>query len=102
MLELAGDLRFLDEASFQALVVLVQEKLDGHFATDVLSDGTHDGAHAAAGDLAFDLVGGAGLDDLSGSRRRLHFAGLVGHGGTYRRRISWRQGGIIGAGCWSG
>jgi hypothetical protein len=56
MFEPSGDLRFLDETHFLAWIGLVEQILDGHFAADVAIDGAEDGAHAAAGDLAFEQI----------------------------------------------
>ena len=56
MFELAGDLGLFDEAGLHVVVGMVEQKLDGDFAANVLIDGPHDRPHAAARDFAFDLV----------------------------------------------
>ena len=58
VLELAADLRLLDEPADQVgvVAVLVQEDLDGQVAPQVGVAALEDRAHAAAGDLAEELV----------------------------------------------
>ena len=58
MLELAADLRLLDEAADHVgvVAVVVAEDLDGEVAAEVGVAALEDGAHAAAGDLAVDAV----------------------------------------------
>ena len=65
MLELSGDLRFLDEASDEigVIPVPVEQDLDGEVAAQVGVAALEDGTHPAVSDLAQDLVA----------------AGLVGH-----------------------
>ena len=64
MLELAADLRLLDEPPDQLgpVAVLLQEDLHGEVAAQVDVAALEDGAHAAAGDLAEELqpAGGGG------------------------------------------
>ena len=57
MLELAGDLRLLDEPADQLglIAVLLEQDLDGQVAAQVGVAALEDGAHAAPGDLAQDL-----------------------------------------------
>ena len=57
VLELAGDLRLLDEAADQLglVAVLLQEDLDGQVAAQVGVAALEHGPHAAPGDLAQDL-----------------------------------------------
>ena len=54
MLELAADLRLLDEAVDQVgpVAVLLEQDLDGQVAAEVGVAAPEHGAHAAAGDLA--------------------------------------------------
>ena len=58
VLELAADLRLLDEAAgdLRAIEVLLEEDLDGQLAAQLDVAAAEDGAHAAAGDLAGELV----------------------------------------------
>src|SRR5262249_52792972 len=58
--ELAADLRLLDEPADQLglVAVLLQQDLDGQVAAQVGVAALEHGAHAAAGDLAVDLVAG--------------------------------------------
>ena len=75
MLQLAADLRLLDEALDQVgpVAVAVEEDLDGQVAAELGVAALEDGAHAAAGDLAEELVatGRAVEQDVSiGGRRR--------------------------------
>jgi hypothetical protein len=56
VLQLAGDLRLLDEADLLAWVGLVEQVLDGHLAADVAINRAEHGAHAAAGHLACQQV----------------------------------------------
>src|SRR5581483_2732423 len=58
VLQLAADLRLLDEPTEHPRVVAVplQEDLDGQVAAEVLVAALEDGAHAAAGDLAEEVV----------------------------------------------
>ncbi len=71
VLELAGDLGLLDEATdhLGAVAVLLQDDLDGHVAADIDVAALEHDAHAAAGDLAEKLVA-PGV-----SRRRGHVLG---------------------------
>ena len=63
MLELAADLRLLDEAADHVGVVAVvfAEDLQRHVAAEVGVAALEDGAHAAAGDLAVDPVADRGV-----------------------------------------
>ncbi len=75
VLELAADLRLLDEAADEGGVVpvLLQEDLDGEVASEVLVSALEHGAHAAAGDLAEQPEPGVALL----GRRHLGGGGLV-------------------------
>ena len=88
VLELAADLRLLDEAADQVGLVaeVGPQDLDGDIATQVGVSALEDGAHAAAGDLAVDAVadrrvglGCIGTDDrprgLAGRRVAQQHAG---------------------------
>ncbi len=88
VLELAADLRLLDEAADQVGLVteVGPQDLDGDVAAQVGVAALEDGAHAAAGDLAVDTVadrrvgvGGIGTDDrprgLAGRRVAQQHAG---------------------------
>ena len=68
MLELAADLRLLDEAADQLgiVVVLFEQDLDGQVAAQVGVAALEDGAHAAAADLAQELVAAGVLGHLGG------------------------------------
>jgi hypothetical protein len=57
--ELALDLGFFHEARFHGFIVPRggKEHLDGHLASELKILGFDDGAHAAAPDFAFDLIG---------------------------------------------
>ena len=84
VLQLAADLGLLDETPPQLGVVLVrrQQHLDGNVAAQVSIAALEDGAHAAAGDLAGQLITrrqrkrfgrhrrGVGPDDRGGRLRR--------------------------------
>ena len=58
MLELAGDLRLLDEPAdhLGAVAVLLEDDLDGHVAADIDVAALEHDAHAPASDLAEKLV----------------------------------------------
>ena len=64
VLELAGDLRFLDEARFLARVGLIEQVLDGDFPANVAVHGAQNRAHAAAGNFLGDDVALAVLATL--------------------------------------
>ena len=71
MLELAADLRLLDEPVDHLGPVAVprQQDLDGQVAPQVRVAAFEDGPHATAGDLAQELIAaGAGVGDLLGAR----------------------------------
>ena len=77
VLELAADLRLLNEPSDQVAVVaeVLAEDLDRDVAADVGVSASQDGAHAAPGDLAVDPVAGRGLNAAGRpDHRRGHLA----------------------------
>ena len=63
MLELAADLRLLDESAdqFGLVAVLLEQDLDGQVAAQVVVTALEDGTHAAAGDLAQELIAVAAM-----------------------------------------
>ena len=71
VLELAADLRLLDEPADQlgVVAVLLEQDLDRQVAAQVGVTALEDGTHAAAGDLAQELIAVAAVD------RRRHFRG---------------------------
>src|SRR5262245_171855 len=70
VVELPGDLGLLDEAYLLALVALVEEVLDGHLTANVAIDGTENGPHAAAANLALEEVALAAGGALAQKRRQ--------------------------------
>ena len=85
MLELAADLRLLDEPAdhLGVVAVLLQEDLDGQVAAEVGVAALEDDAHAAAGDLAEELVA------TLVARRRRHVLGTWQCGPlTVRRAVA--------------
>ena len=68
VLELAADLRFLDEPSDHVGVVaeILPEHLEGDVAAQVGVAALEHGAHAAAGDLAVDPVADRGVGTVPG------------------------------------
>ena len=66
VLELAGDLRLLDEATdhLGAVAVLLEDDLDGHVAADIDVAALEHDAHASAGDLAEELYAPASPADV--------------------------------------
>ena len=63
VLELAADLRLLDEPSDHVRIIaeVVAEDLQSHVASEVGVAALEDGAHAAAGDLAVDAIADRGI-----------------------------------------
>ena len=95
VLELAADLRLLDEAADHVGVVaeVFAQDLQGHVAAEVGVAALEDGAHAAAGDLAVDPVADRAVvivaalrpDDRARAPRRVRCRG-AGRGGRARSR----------------
>ena len=87
VLELAGDLRLLDEPAdhLGVVAVLFQEDFDGHVAADVDVAALEHDAHTTAGDLAEELVA------TRVARRRGHVLGTWQRGPRPVRRALVEQ-----------
>ena len=100
MLELAADLRLLDEAVEQVgpLAMPIQEHLQRQVAAQAGVAGPQDGAHAAAGDLAEELVPAGGAverDGGGGGEGDGHAVVQVGLGERHAGEGRERVGGVV-------